>query len=393
MSRLNYLDYYTINFDCTCGIGSITKKDKLKIQCSLCGVFQHCDCIKNANKMVKYICPTCQLKHSDLFQKILYYILPPSLFKYKSNKKVYSTSYSFIIDFSFYKSFEKLNEKDDVYIIFKSLKLEEKGFSFHWPLNSKIVINNKTVLNLQDQGPKTKLDRPIVFSFKNSIDKNIINDANIFPYDGIILEIENYFKDLRVNRLEIIIENAKNESSHPSYIISVYFCEIIKNVKDVISGIQTISNIKNLNTLLNKSINLSVLHEKVPLIDIYTKSDRIVLPARGFDCMHLPVFDLETFLIMNRRNKKFECPFCKRIANRLYIDGMILNYIKEEDKKENQKKVFLLDFNYNKYEYKDDDDDAIFNYNTNDDYNKNHHNVENNNDNKEKKMEEEIDLS
>ena len=109
--------------------------------------------------------------------------------------------------------------------------------------------------------------------------------------------------------------------------------------------------------------------------------------------MHLPVFDLETFLIMNRRNKKFECPFCKRIANRLYIDGMILNYIKEEDKKDNQKKVFLLDFNYNKYEYKDEDDDAIFNYNTNDDYNKNHYNVENNNDNKEKKMEEEIDLS
>ena len=246
MSNLNYLDLHQIKINCPCGSDSIPKKDKLKIQCSLCGVFQHCDCIKNANKMLKYICPICQLKNADLFQKILHYILPPSLFKYKTGKKPYSTSYSFIIDFSFYKSFEKINQKDEVFIIFKSLKLEEKGFSFHWPINSKIMLNNKTILNLNDQGPKTKLDRPIVFTFKNSIDKNILNDKNIFPYDGVIFDIEDYFKDLRVNRLEILTENTKNESTHPSFIISVYFCEIIKDVKDVISGIQTISNIKTL---------------------------------------------------------------------------------------------------------------------------------------------------
>ncbi len=391
MSNFKYVE--SSQFNCPCGTDKILKKDKQKIQCSLCGYFQHVECIKNANKMLRYICPICQLNQSDLFQKILYHLLPPSLYKYKPGKKIH-TSYSFIPDFSFYKSFEKINQKDQVFIIFRSLRLEEKGFSFHWPINSKILINNKTVLNLQEQGPKTKLDRPIVFSFKNSIDKNEYQDKNIFPYDGIIFDIENYFKDIRVNRLEISIDNnSKRDIDHYSYVISVDFCEIIKDVEDVISSIQIINDIENLRALLNKSINLSVLHEKVPLIDIYTKSDRIVLPARGFDCMHLPVFDLETFLIMNRRNKKFECPFCKRIANRLYIDGMILNYIKEEDKKENQKKVFLLDFNYNKYEYKDDDDDAIFNYNTNDDYNKNHHNVENHNDNKEKKMEEEIDLS
>ena len=88
MSRLNYLDSYPINFDCPCGIDSIPKKDKLKIQCSLCGVFQHCDCIKNANKMLRYICPICQLNQSDLFQKILYHLLPPSLYKYKPGDEV-----------------------------------------------------------------------------------------------------------------------------------------------------------------------------------------------------------------------------------------------------------------------------------------------------------------
>ena len=391
MSNIKYVE--SSQFNCPCGTDKILKKDKQKIQCSLCGYFQHIECIKNANKMLRYICPICQLNQSDLFQKILYHLLPPSLYKYKPGKKIH-TSYSFIPDFSFYKSFEKINNKDQVFIIFRSLRLEEKGFSFHWPINSKILINNKTVLNLQEQGPKTKLDRPIVFSFKNSIDKNEYQDKNIFPYDGIIFDVENYFKDIRVNRLEISIDNnSKRDIDHYSYVISVDFCEIIKDVEDVISSIQIINDIENLRSLLNKSINLSVLHEKVPLIDIYTKSEPIILPARGFDCMHLPVFDLPTFLIMNRRTKKYECPFCKRVANRLYIDGMILNFIKEEEKKDldKQKKVLLLDFDYNKYEYENDIDDAIFNYNNGSDVNDNKNEV--NNVNNGNKMEEEIDLN
>ena len=85
--------------------------------------------------------------------------------------------------------------------------------------------------------------------------------------------------------------------------------------------------------IANEDDNVSVLastKEKISLLDLYTESERIKLPARGINCCHLNVFDLQTFLLLNRKTNKYQCPYCKRYANNLYIDGIILDFINNE---------------------------------------------------------------
>ena len=92
------------------------------------------------------------------------------------------------------------------------------------------------------------------------------------------------------------------------------------------------SKLKELLTA-NEDDNVSVLastKEKISLLDLYTESERIKLPARGINCCHLNVFDLQTFLLLNRKTNKYQCPYCKRYANNLYIDGIILDFINNE---------------------------------------------------------------
>ena len=38
---------------------------------------------------------------------------------------------------------------------------------------------------------------------------------------------------------------------------------------------------------------------------------RIMLPARGHECKHIPCFDLESYLQMNCERGAWRCPVCK----------------------------------------------------------------------------------
>ena len=82
---------------------------------------------------------------------------------------------------------------------------------------------------------------------------------------------------------------------------------------------------------------------------IYTETEKIKLPARGINCCHLNVFDLKTFLILNRKTNKYECPYCKRHSNELYIDGIIMDFL--NNKKTSNIQDILIDKDYNIISY------------------------------------------
>jgi len=98
--------------------------------------------------------------------------------------------------------------------------------------------------------------------------------------------------------------------------------------------------------------NVNVLastKEKISLLDLYTESERIKIPARGVNCCHLNVFDLQTFLVLNRKTNKYQCPYCKRYANNLYVDGVILDFI--QNKKNSDVDEILIDKEHNILSY------------------------------------------
>lgn len=46
----------------------------------------------------------------------------------------------------------------------------------------------------------------------------------------------------------------------------------------------------------------------------------ISVPARGEICSHLQCFDLETYITMNAKHKRWLCPFCNKRSHYVMID-------------------------------------------------------------------------
>ena len=343
---------------CICGIDERKTTLKSIVQCTECGIWHHKDCLKNMAKMPNFLCPKCQIAKGCLFCKILYTLLEPSLFELEPRKKNHG-SYAFIPDLELYPKYGKTNSSNPVFILIRCLKFDKKGFSYHWPKLSKVYLNDKIILDFTLRGTK-KQDRMICLvsedvllsydigidnwsrdsgsemneNYENFRSQNLIYDANI-------VVIDDYIYDKKPNRLEIIVNYIYEENlESTNFAVSIDCCEIIRDPQEIIQKIPIYREKRRLKELLKKNedentVNnndtLSTLLEKINLMDLYTETERIRLPARGINCWHLNVFDLRTFLLLNRKTNKYQCPYCKRYSINLYIDGIILDFLRNKN--------------------------------------------------------------
>ena len=326
--------YHYFDVHCVCGYDERQKNSKMIMQCTGCKTWQHKDCLKAMIKMRNYLCPHCQIMKGGLFYNIIYTLLEPSLFQIESNKENRGT-YSFIPDTNIYPEINKIVKDDPEFIIIRCLRFDKTGFSFHWPKMSKIYMNNKLILDFTQKGSKKK-DRMIALLTRKEFESEDYTNNKFLLYDANIVIIDNFVYDKRPNRIEINVNyTSEDNMENTNFAISIDCVEILREPNEIMKKVPTYSEKAKLKELLtnNEDDNVSVLastKEKISLLDLYTESERIKLPARGINCCHLNVFDLQTFLLLNRKTNKYQCPYCKRYANNLYIDGIILAFIKNE---------------------------------------------------------------
>ena len=360
---------------CICGIDERLTTLKSIIQCNECGIWHHKDCLKNMAKMPNFICPKCQIVKGCLFYNILYTLLEPALFELEPRKNNHQC-YAFIPDLKLYPKFGKLNPNNPVFILIRCLKFDKKGFSYHWPRSAKSYLNEKLIIDFTLRGAK-KQDRMIClvsedvlrsydsesdnFSWDSSsgINENYENfrSKNLI-YDSNIVVIEDYIYDKRPNRLEVNVNYIIEENlESTNFAISIDCCEIIRDPEEIIKKVPIYREKRKLKELLTKNedentVNndsLSTLLEKINLMDLYTETEKIKLPSRGINCCHLNVFDLRTFLLLNRKTNKYQCPYCKRYSINLYIDGIILDFL--NNKKNFDVEEILMDKEHNILSY------------------------------------------
>ena len=370
----NSSSYYRVN--CICGIYEPKTTQKSIIQCTECGIWHHKECLKDMAKMPNFLCPKCQFAKGCLFHRILYTLLEPSFFELELRKKNHG-SYAFIPDLKLYPKYGKSNSSNPVFILIRCLKFDKKGFSYHWPKQSKIYLNEKLILDFTLRGTK-KQDRMIclvpedvLLSYDNGLDNwsrdsgSEINEnyenfrSENLIYDANIVVIDDYIYDKRPNRLEVIVNYIIEENlESTNFAVSIDCCEIIRDPKEIIQKIPIYREKRRLKELLQKNedentVNnndtLSTLLEKINLMDLYTETEKIKLPARGMNCWHLNVFDLRTFLLLNRKTNKYQCPYCKRYSINLYIDGVILDFL--NNKKNFDVEEILMDKEHNIISY------------------------------------------
>jgi len=292
--------------------------------------------MKNAIKMTNYQCPHCQLLDCDPHVITLVNILNPTLIKNDGKDRRVSTNFS--IPPNVNKIIEmKRNENKDtrnfIAIIIRCLRLDEEGYEHHWPLNFSIAINGTIlkILTLPKYPPRSKsrVDHPIIFYIKED---DIIPQNNFHSYNREYFYLMTKYLNLNLNCKNLIdlqCEFSKNDNDNYFYCYSIDLVEVFRNTEETIEKrTPLISDVNKLKSyfIRNESILFS---EKVNLIDCYTNSQRIKIPARSVNCSHLAVFDLFFFLTINRKNKTYDCPHCRKKATRLYIDGYIQTILNE----------------------------------------------------------------
>ena len=346
-------NYYEVR--CICGVEENKRFMKTIIQCNECKTWQHKDCLKTMIKMRNYLCPNCQIIKGGLFYNIIYTLLEPSLFIVENNRDN-NAIFHFFPDINMYPKIKKIQNNSPEFIIIRCLKFDKSGFSFHWPKMSKIYLNDKLILDFTKKGQKKK-DKMIVLvsksDFENNEEKENFGNRNLI-YDANIVIIDDYIFDKKQNRFEIDVNYSQNECIETTnFAISINYCEILVEPNEIIKKVPIYYDKETLRELLIKNVdenkNILSTKEKIKLLDLYTESEKIKLPARGINCCHLDVFDLKTFLLLNRKTNKYQCPYCKRYANNLYIDGILLNFI--NDKNNSDVNEILLDIEHNILSY------------------------------------------
>jgi hypothetical protein len=324
--------------NCPCKINDLLKNNKNLKQCWSCNTYQHEQCMKEAAKMTNYQCPRCQINDMDPYVKTLSNIMPALIVNYQP------TDLKMIFQFKILPDVLKILEdysrgparKNPLYIFIRCLRLDEEGYEHHWPLNFFTSINGFCLKNLVlpkfPPRSKSRIDFPIAIFIRQE-DMNPtpnfhnLNKEHLFPIGKTICLNSNM-----ENVLEFKSDFSKNDNDKFSYVVSVDLVEILKEPEDVIKNIPIISEKQELSRFFNKggeSADEILSSEKVNLIDCYTRSQRIKIPARSINCLHLSVFDLKYYLAINRKNKSYNCPLCKKKATRIYIDGFIKNIMDE----------------------------------------------------------------
>ena len=136
------------------------------------------------------------------------------------------------------------------------MRLDENGFSFHWPKMSKIYLNDKIVLDLTKKGYKQR-DRMIALIPGKEYDNDNIR-KKFFLYDSHIIKNEDFLIEQKPNRFEISINlNEGEKMEFTNFLISIDLCEIYKKPESIINEIPVINSKKVVTMLKSKPTTLN----------------------------------------------------------------------------------------------------------------------------------------
>lgn len=319
---LNQLSFEPI-IKCPCN-NTQTIENKRIIQCNGCCTYQHTRCMKRANRMRIYLCPECQIAKSNPFEKTISNILPPTLIQRNTNNDKLSFEFN-----------AQISTTQSV-VMLRCLKLTKQGFNMIWPEHCIVSINNYAIASfngLYSSKDDDNSKQPIIFYQEANWNTRLKQTTNV--------NMTEILSRTQTNTLSLYISWDK-WVDQSDYVISIDEIQILTSItKEVIPSVITITDEAYLRQLMHMTDTLP-MSEVISLNDVYTDNNRISIPVRGINCLHLSTFDLIPFMLFANKTRRFNCPICNQGACLFYIDAKMKNII---DTMTGHDKV-LLDFDY-----------------------------------------------
>ena len=211
----------------------------------------------------------------------------------------------------------------------RCLFVHHKKYHYKWPEIFKISLNDKEVFTYDkyNSNSQNNLSDNLVFSFIDDEDDNNIyfnsSNCNLFSVFDYIKKGEN----------TLTFENNSSDKVHATlsntsyYLFTMSLIEIATYEKFK----STIKEKNDLPSVVKNMIPLPIgnIQEELDITDVYSDTDIIEIPFRGWKCGHIKCFDLKNFLQVQRKARTFVCPYCNQKVGMLYYDGRIKRIIQE----------------------------------------------------------------
>ena len=303
------LNQKKFQFACPCITYKVLSIKEIKdinqiIKCNICGKYQHKICIEpSLNMEPYYICPKCQIDKSDLFLEEVKNLIRPTIFSYNNNKFSDLLFEIDIDDFSRY-------SKNDLFTI-NCIAIGKNSFINTWPGYFKVIVNGKEVFNISDNDCTWRYYEKRKIKIKINEDKsdNIIYKFKKKTFSDYFIKGKN---NVRLS-FQFLSKNITTK-----YVISIDIARIL-TMKDVMKKIPY-GEFK----LSNENIR-----ESIDFIEPLSLSEYISIPGRGINCKHLKCFDIKVLLESSQYQQIYDCPFCKKKVNMLYIDTKMKNLLEQ----------------------------------------------------------------
>ncbi|CAL9058481.1 E3 SUMO-protein ligase SIZ1-like [Musa acuminata AAA Group] len=291
---------------CLCGKSSDSES---MVQCEdpQCRVWQHISCVIIPEKPLEgvslevpshFYCEMCRINRADPFWVTTGHLLHPVKFMYSGIADGTITVQNVERTFQLSRSDKELLQRPEYDLQVWCLLLNDKvPFRMQWPQQAELQVNGDSVRVVTRPGSQLlgingRDDGPVITTFsKEGINKIVLSrcDARIFCF-GIRLAKRRTVPQV----LSLVPKEAEGET----------FQDALARVCRCIGGGAATEN-------ADSDSDIEVVAESVAVnLRCPMSGSRIRIAGRFKPCVHMGCFDLGTFVELNRRSRKWQCPIC-----------------------------------------------------------------------------------
>ncbi|WOL01918.1 E3 SUMO-protein ligase [Canna indica] len=284
---------------CPCG-KSLNSESMIQCEDPRCRVWQHIACVIIPENEVPshFYCEICRINRADPFWVPIKQLLPPvKLSSCGITADGTTTVQSVDRTYQLLRQDKELTQRPDYDLQVWCLLLNDKvPFRMHWPQYSELHVNGVSVRVVtrpgsQLLGANGRDDGPVISTCSmEGINKIVLSrcDARIFCF-GIRIAKRRSVPQV----LSLVPKEAEGE----------HFQDALIRVRRCIGGADTDN--------ADSDSDIEVVADSVTVnLRCPMSASRIRIAGRFKPCVHMGCFDLETFVELNRRSRKWQCPIC-----------------------------------------------------------------------------------
>uniref|UniRef100_A0A0C9S7J0 TSA: Wollemia nobilis Ref_Wollemi_Transcript_13454_3911 transcribed RNA sequence n=1 Tax=Wollemia nobilis TaxID=56998 RepID=A0A0C9S7J0_9CONI len=294
---------------CPCG-NSMENESMIQCDDPKCGVRQHMGCVVIPENLVEgsqperptqFFCDICRVNRADPFwvtegQPVLptkLVILPTEQDGY--NNPLQTVEKTFTLTRAIKDLFQKTDYELQVWCILLNDKVP---FRMHWPQSADLRVNGISikVINRQSNqllGANSRDDGPLIQACsREGANRIILRAYDSRPFVVGVRIIRHQSVQQVLNRIPI------ESQGEP-------FEEALARVCRCVGGGASLENGNDSDSDLEVVAESNIVNLRCPM-----SGSRIKIAGRFKPCVHMGCFDLESFVELNQRARKWQCPIC-----------------------------------------------------------------------------------